>query len=157
ITAEQRASADARGSIAAARSRQESLIRWLHARAAELGAVRRDQESRAACDSTSNEARRMTYLRGLLIIALPVETISSTSRTSSPKAIPVEIWRVGDDGLTLRLAGALEEAFKTSHGFVLSRGRKPGSLIVSILQNVRWDRVVGQVLLVNPAQFCRPV
>ena len=50
----------------------------------------------------------------------------------SARATLVEVWCGGDDGLTLRLRDALENAFKSSPAFALSTGKKPGTLIVTI-------------------------
>ncbi len=52
----------------------------------------------------------------------------------------VEVWCVGDDGLTQRLRDALENAFKSSSNFRLSSGKKPGTLVVTIPTNVVWEQ-----------------
>lgn len=52
----------------------------------------------------------------------------------------VEVWCVGDDGLTMKLRESLENAFKSSSDFRLSSGNKPGTLIVTIPRNVGWKQ-----------------
>ena len=55
---------------------------------------------------------------------------------ASSKLTLVEVWCVGDDGLTLHLRDAVESKFKSSSDYVLSNGKKPGTLIVTIPTNV---------------------
>jgi hypothetical protein len=43
-----------------------------------------------------------------------------------------EVWRVGDDALTQRLADALESAFRALPNFSLSSGKKPGTLVITV-------------------------
>lgn len=64
----------------------------------------------------------------------------SAAAAGSLKATPVEVWSGGDDGLTLRLRASLENAFKSSPAFVLSSGKKPGTLIVTIPTHVEWKQ-----------------
>jgi hypothetical protein len=52
--------------------------------------------------------------------------------------LSVEVWTGGDDGLTQRLRDEIENRFKASSHFVLSSGKKPGTLIVTIPTNVTW-------------------
>jgi hypothetical protein len=56
------------------------------------------------------------------------------------KATLVEVWVGGDDGLTQRLRDATEHAFQSSPRFVLSSGKKIGTLIVTIPTHVRWKQ-----------------
>jgi hypothetical protein len=61
--------------------------------------------------------------------------------TYAAQPTPVEVWRVGDDGLTMKFSDAVETEFKASPAFVLSSGKKPGTLIVTIPTNVAWKRI----------------
>src|SRR5882672_79133 len=61
----------------------------------------------------------------------------------SAKPTLVELWHVGDDGLSQRLADQVETAFRQSPDLVLSSGRKPGTLVVTIPSNVEW-KLVGK-------------
>jgi hypothetical protein len=70
-----------------------------------------------------------------LVLTFCAHDASATKRRS------VEVWCGGDDGLTLGLRDALEKAFASSPDFYLSRGRTPGSLIVTIPTHVRWMKV----------------
>lgn len=56
------------------------------------------------------------------------------------KASLVEVWVGGDDGLTQRLRDAVEHAFQSSPRFILSSGKKAGTLVVTIPTNVRWKQ-----------------
>jgi hypothetical protein len=65
----------------------------------------------------------------------------------------VEVRRGGDDGLTLRLADAVETAFRCSRKFILSDGRHPGALIVTIPTNVEWRRIDNRTRLTYSVEF----
>jgi hypothetical protein len=54
------------------------------------------------------------------------------------KPTPVEVWTGGDDGFTLQLRSEIEYKFESSSDFVLSTGKKPGTLIVTIPTHVAW-------------------
>jgi hypothetical protein len=71
-----------------------------------------------------------------------------------PRApVPLEIWRRGDDGLTLRFADALEGAFRASSVFTMSSGKKPGTLVVTIPDHVEWERVGNQTKVIYTLEF----
>lgn len=57
---------------------------------------------------------------------------------STAKPTPVEVWTGGDDGLTQQLRDEIENKFKSSSDFVLSSGKKAGTLIVTIPTHVGW-------------------
>jgi len=52
----------------------------------------------------------------------------------------VEVWTGGDDSLTQHLRYEVESRFKSSSDFVPSRGKKPGTLIVTIPTHVAWTK-----------------
>ncbi|MBN1567819.1 MAG: hypothetical protein JXA73_08215 [Acidobacteria bacterium] len=53
----------------------------------------------------------------------------------------VEIWRGGDDVLTMQLKDAVESAFRASPDFALSSGKKPGTLMVMIPSRAKFKQV----------------
>lgn len=61
--------------------------------------------------------------------------------TCGAQRTPVEVWRVGDDGLTLKFSDRLETGFKTSTTFLLSSGKRSGTLIVTIPSNLDWKQI----------------
>jgi hypothetical protein len=65
----------------------------------------------------------------------------------------VEVWRVGDDGLTLRFTDAIESALKASQNFTLSDGKKEGTLLVTIPTNLRWKRIAGRTRALYAVEF----
>lgn len=71
-------------------------------------------------------------LFGLVLIA----NVVVYGGTANPT--PVEVWTGGDDGLTQRLGDEIENRFKSSSDFVLSSGKKAGTLIVTIPTHVAW-------------------
>lgn len=88
--------------------------------------------------------------------AVPILTVFialSPVEAGSAKATLVEVWSGGDDGLTLRLRASLEEAFKSSSAFVLSSGKKPGTLIVTIPTNVPWKQVGQRTKVLYTVNF----
>ena len=74
----------------------------------------------------------------LLIGALIAAGI--VTEAAAAKATLVEVWVGGDDGLTQRLRDATEHAFQSSPRFILSSGKKTGTLVVTIPTNVRWKQ-----------------
>lgn len=78
-----------------------------------------------------------------LVILIAAATIitACVGAPSLATPVPVEVWRGGDDGLTSRFADALEDAFRGSSAFVLSVGKKPGTLTVTIPSNVGWKQI----------------
>ena len=73
--------------------------------------------------------------------------------SASPKVTLVEVWCVGDDGLTTKLRNRLENGFKSSSDFQLSVGKKPGTLIVTIPTNVGWKVVDGRTQVLFTVEF----
>lgn len=73
--------------------------------------------------------------------------------SASPKVTLVEVWCVGDDGLTTKLRDTLENRFKSSPDFHLSFGKKPGTLIVTIPTNVGWKLVDGRTQVLYTVEF----
>lgn len=69
------------------------------------------------------------------------------------KQTPVEVWRGGDDGATLRLTDALEATFRASPALVLSSGKKPGTLVVTIPTHVGWKQIGGRNQLLYTVDF----
>jgi hypothetical protein len=81
---------------------------------------------------------RSQALRGffaILILLAATKAISGEVRKTL-----VEVWCVGDDQLTHKLRDSLEDKFKTSAGFQMSYGKRPGTLVVSIPTNVPWKK-----------------
>jgi|SRR5580700_747879 hypothetical protein len=79
-----------------------------------------------------------TRLPAIVAVALVLATCAAAADGVKPTL--VEVWCVGDDGLTLGLRDALENAFKSSSDFQLSSGKKPGTLVVTIPTNVVWKQ-----------------
>jgi len=58
----------------------------------------------------------------------------------------IELWRTGDDVLTMRFAAALEDAFRKSGAFLLALGgeaKTPNTLVVHIDENLKWKATDG--------------
>jgi hypothetical protein len=65
----------------------------------------------------------------------------------------VEVWKGGDDGLTNRLADALEIAFRASPNFKLSFGKNEGTLVVTIPTNLEWKQIAGRTKALFAIEF----
>jgi hypothetical protein len=78
-----------------------------------------------------------------LPVIITVSLIVAACAVEAAAAEPtlVEVWCGGDDGLTIKLRDALENAFRSSPDFSPSSGKKPKTLIVSIPTNVDWKQV----------------
>lgn len=83
---------------------------------------------------------------GLLAVFLGSALAAGCSGNASPATpTPVVIWRVGDDGLTLRFTEAVKAAFKASSQFSEGRSDQPGALIVTVAGHVSWKEVGKRV------------
>jgi len=89
----------------------------------------------------------------VVLVTLVAVAAAACAGTSLAKPTPVEVWRGGDDGLTLRLADAIEDAFRASPDFVLTSGKQPGTLVVTIPTNVRWKQVGTQTQVLYTIEF----
>jgi hypothetical protein len=78
-----------------------------------------------------------------LSAVLAIASITGTTKSASAdqQITPVEIWCVGDDGLTLRLRDTVEHVLRSSSSFRLSSEKKPGTLLVTIPTNVGWKQL----------------
>ena len=94
-------------------------------------------------DTVKGIRMRLTVLWRRLpsIIVASLAVAGCAIEAASPEPTLVEVWRGGDDGLTLRLTDALESAFRSSPKFTLSNGRKPGTLVVTLPTHVEWRQV----------------
>jgi hypothetical protein len=88
-----------------------------------------------------------------VVTVLAVFIAQSLLAADSAKPTLVEVWSGGDDGLTLRLRASLEDGFKSSSAFVLSSGKKPGTLIVTIPTHVEWKQVGKRTKVLYKVNF----
>jgi hypothetical protein len=98
---------------------------------------------------------QMALRRRLLpaIIAVSLVLAVCAAKADGAKPTLVEVWCVGDDGLTQRLRDTLENALKSSPDFSLSSGKKPGTLVVTIPTNVGWKQVGKRMLVLYTVEF----
>ena len=97
---------------------------------------------------------QMTSLWMRRIVAIFVVFVAqSVVGAGSAKPTLVEVWSGGDDGLTLRLRASLEDAFKSSSAFVLSTGKKPGTMIVMVPTHVHWKQVGKRTKVLYKVNF----
>jgi len=82
-----------------------------------------------------------------------IESSIMLAKSSWEMPIPVEVWCGGDDGLTLTLRDAMENAFKSSPDFQLNSGKKPGTLVVTIPSNVKWKQIGGRTQILYSVEF----
>jgi hypothetical protein len=87
------------------------------------------------------------------MIAVSLIVPACAMGASDAKQTPVEVWRGGDDGATLRLTDALEATFRASPAFVLSSGKKPGTLVVTIPTHVGWKQIGGRNQVLYTVEF----
>src|ERR1700722_88689 len=96
-------------------------------------------------------------LARLLVAALvipPAFTRSTFAQDHEP--IPVELWRNGDDGLTIKFSETIEATFAASKDFVMSSGKKgTATVIVTIPTNVRWKRIGNRNEIFYTVQMTR--
>ena len=97
----------------------------------------------------------LTSVRMRLPAIIAASMLLAVSAIDAAPAEPtrVEVWRGGDDGLTQGLAGAIENAFRSSPDFTLSNGKKPGTLLVTIPTNVDWKKKFGRTKVRYTVKF----
>ena len=86
---------------------------------------------------------RMIVTTMVLAGVLAASCAGTPPHASNPT--PVEIWRSGDDGLTVRFEEAVDAAFEASPLFSKSSGKQTGTLIVTIPSNVDWEPIGERV------------
>jgi hypothetical protein len=86
-----------------------------------------------------------------MAMALMITFCGPVRGTADP--IPVEIWRRGDDVLTLDFQAALEDAFTSSPDFKLSNEGSPGTMVVTIPDHVQWRRRLWKTKLIYAVEF----
>ena len=89
----------------------------------------------------------------LVIVGVSMAVPALAVDAASAKKIPVELWFVGDDVLSLRVRDAVENAFKSSPDFIFSEGKKPGTLVVTIPENAGWQRIGGRTRVLYKVEF----
>ena len=83
---------------------------------------------------------RFCILIGILMLATTSVATAQTAQKAAKQTL-VEFWHVGDDMLSQRLTVETERAFGQSTDFKPSSGKRPGTLIVTVPHNVRFDQV----------------
>jgi hypothetical protein len=91
--------------------------------------------------------------RFLPVVAAFLGAGTSGFGQGATKRTLVEVWRGGDDGLTVRLTNALERALESSPDFTLSSGKKPGSLVITIPTHVGWKQIDGRTQVTYIVEF----
>ena len=85
-----------------------------------------------------------TSLLSLVLISMfSLEMLQSKSPGSNPIRTPVEVWCGGDDALTQRVCEATVNSFAASSDFDLvdADEKKPGTLVVTVTENVDWKEI----------------
>jgi hypothetical protein len=96
--------------------------------------------------------RLNTHILVALVVALTLANPAEVALSKQMTTL-VEVWCVGDDGLTIRLRDTLESAFSSSREFHLSTGKKPGTLVVTIPSNVGWKQVGKRIKVHYTVEF----
>lgn len=92
------------------------------------------------------------------VVAAQAPSATATQQLAAPlpPPAPIQIRRVGDNGLTVRFADALEAGIRHSPMFTLAGHDRPESvLIVQIPSNVGWTQVSGRTRVRFEIEFRR--
>ena len=98
----------------------------------------------------------LIWRKGVRLLVLGTTSATIVACETAPSAaapVPLEVWRGGDDGLTLRFADALEASFRRFPAFVLSSGKRPGTLVETIPSNVGWKQVGSRTKVIYSVEF----
>jgi hypothetical protein len=81
---------------------------------------------------------------GCTFAALLIASYASAGSDGTEPLTRIELWCVGDDGLTQRFRDALERAIKNNNEFTLAFGHEPRSsttMVVTIEDHLSWRPV----------------
>jgi hypothetical protein len=93
----------------------------------------------------SNHLIILTFLLALLLTP-------EAHAAEAHRPVRVEVWHVGDDGLTLKVSESIESAFRGTPTFSLAPADE-GEMIVTIPTNVRWKRSKAGVRIMSEVEF----
>jgi hypothetical protein len=84
-------------------------------------------------------------IRAVFALLAASVAVSGCATATARSSVPVEVWRGGDDGLTVRFADALEAALTQSPAFTPSTSGQPAMLVAEIPTNLEWTRAGGDI------------
>jgi hypothetical protein len=84
-------------------------------------------------------------LRSTFALAMSALPLCACSIAHGHRPIPVDVLRVGDDGLTIQFAEILEQEFRDDGRFSLSHGGRAGVLKVTIVTDLRRELQAGKI------------
>jgi len=97
----------------------------------------------------------LTVVGKFVVSIFPLILLASSlaADDSSTRRFVVDVRKGGDDGLTSRLAAALEDGFRRSPDFVLADRADENMLIVTIPTNVDWTRTGNRSKVSSKIEF----
>ena len=88
-----------------------------------------------------------------MLFAAVIVSVFCTRSAAAPGPTLIEFCHAGDDGLSQRLADEVDKALSRSSDFIVSSGRKPSTLIVTIPTNVDWKQIDKQTRAFYKVEF----
>jgi hypothetical protein len=107
----------------------------------------------AGAEGGIDRLRMLRLWTSVLVLSVCLAVAFGGQGETPVKRTPVEFWHVGDDGLSERLADAVDKAFERSSDFTPSSGKKPGTLVVYIPENVDWTKKLGRTKVLYHVEF----
>ncbi len=95
----------------------------------------------------------MPIIPPLIRVGMIIASLWVASACVKSQPTLVEVWRGGDDGLTIWFTEAIESAFQSSPEFTLSSGKKPGTVVVTIPTHVGWKKIDGRTQVIYSVEF----
>lgn len=78
---------------------------------------------------------------------------SKSPQLGNERKPPVELWCVEDDLFSQGICQAFLAAFESTSNFILQEENKPGNLIVTIPENVRWKKIGKRTKIYYSVEF----
>ena len=93
------------------------------------------------------------WLISVMTLLFSVGMLQNNSSQIARVRTPFEGWCGGDDDLTRRVCHAVDEALDASPDFVASDGKRWGTLLVTITENVRWKEIGNRTQVFYSVEF----
>lgn len=87
----------------------------------------------------------------LFLLLMPSGSVSEPGPLEVPN--PVEVWCGGDDGLTLKVCNAVEQAFRTAHDLPLLKAEENPKYKIVIPTNVDWKKERGRLQILYTVEL----
>jgi hypothetical protein len=105
------------------------------------------------CNTASRVKQQDAVPISTMILLCSVGTLQNKSPHSKPVRTPFEVWCGGDDSLTQWVCDAADKALTASPDFFMPDETTPGTLVVTITENVEWKEIGKRTKVFYKVEF----